>query len=115
MSDALLKRLLWEVRVLRVLVLGLALGGGATLVAQNTPENDSPLLTRELTVARRDSKESIVLGAEWRPTLEMRDEGGRVRIRMTLGPNGPSLQVYDERGRSDDIFDLKPRLRPLTQ
>lgn len=48
MSEALVRRLLWEVRVLRILVIALAIGGTG-VIAQVLPLNDSPIVTRELT------------------------------------------------------------------
>jgi hypothetical protein len=113
MSDALVRRLLWEVRVLRVLVIGLAVGG-AGVVAQDLPLNDSPLLTRELTVARGEKGESLRLSADRRAMLELIDAGGRVRVRLAMGARGPALLVFDERGRSQDMFGPNFGVRPLT-
>jgi hypothetical protein len=114
MSEALVRRLLWEVRLLRILVIVLGIGG-ASIMAQDVPLNDSPILTRELTVARRDKGESFRLSADRRATLELRDEEGRVRVRLGLTAKGPSLLVFDERGRSQEMFGPSYRTLPLTE
>jgi hypothetical protein len=114
MPDAVLRRLLWEVRVLRVLVLALAVGGVSLAARQGEP-NDGPLVTTELTVKRADKTESLVLGTEPKPRLELRDEKGRVRVRLSMMANEPAMIVYDENGKADNIFDPKPRVRQLTQ
>ena len=111
MSEALLRRLLWEVRVLRILVIALAIGG-AGVIAQ--PLNDSPIVTRELTVARREKGEMLRLSADRRATLELRDADGRLRVRLGMGPKGPSMLIYDERGRATEFFGPNFGLRPLT-
>lgn len=113
MSEALVRRLLWEVRVLRILVIALGVGG-AGVIAQDLPLNDSPIVTRELTVARGDRGELLRLSADRRATLELRDTEGRVRVRLGMGAKGPSLLVFDERGRNVDFFAPQLRLLPLT-
>jgi len=35
-------------------------------------------------------------------------------VRLAMGPNGPSLLVFDSRGRSQDIFGPSFGVRPLT-
>jgi len=113
MTDALVRRLLWEVRVLRILVLALMVGGAGVL-AQDLPANDSPLVTRELLVARGEQGETLRLSADRRRALEFLDAEGRVRVRLAMGPTGPSLLVFDSRGRSQDIFGPSFGVRPLT-
>lgn len=113
MSEALVRRLLWEVRVLRILVIALAIGG-AGVIAQDLPANDSPLVTRELIVARGENRDTLRLSADRRNAFELVDAEGRVRVRLGLGPKGPSLLVFDERGRSYDVFSPNFSLRPLT-
>jgi hypothetical protein len=115
MSEALVRRLLWEVRVLRIFVLCLAIGGAGVL-AQDLPLNDSPLVTRELTVGRGENGESLRLSADrGAATLELRDADGRVRVRLGMSGTAPSLTTYDERGRPMEQFGPNFRVRPLTQ
>jgi hypothetical protein len=113
MSDALVRRLLWEVRVLRILVIAFAIGGAGVL-AQDLPANDSPLVTRELLVTRGGAGETLRLSADRNRALELVDAEGRVRVRLGMSSKGPSLRVYDERGRSQEMFGPDFRLRPLT-
>jgi len=114
MSETLVRRLLWEVRVLRVLVLALAVGGAGVL-AQDLPLNDSPIVTRELTVTRGARGDALRLSADRQATLELRDAEGRVRVWLGMTPRGPSLKVYDERGRTTEYFAPGFRVRPLTE
>jgi uncharacterized membrane protein (DUF4010 family) len=113
MSEALVRRLLWEVRILRILVIALAIGG-AGVIAQDLPLNDSPIVTRELTVARGEKGEMLRLSADRRATLELRDAEGRLRVRLGMGPKGPSMLIYDERGRATEFFGPNFGVRPLT-
>ena len=114
MSDALVRRLLWEVRVLPILVVA-SLIGGAGVLAQDLPANDSPLVTRELIVARGTDNETLRLSANRNAALELVDAEGRVRVRLGMGSRGPSLLVIDERGRSEDLLAPGFRVRPLTE
>jgi hypothetical protein len=113
MTDALVHRLLWEVRVLRILVLALAVGGAGVL-AQDLPANDSPIVTRELVVARGEQGETLRLSADRRQALELVDADGRVRVRLAMGSTGPSLLVFDARGRSQEMFSPSFGVRPIT-
>src|SRR5262249_5248686 len=47
------------------------------------------------------------------PVMTFVDAGGKLRMRVGLGPRGPVLEVVDENGKTKDYL-APPGVRPLT-
>lgn len=100
-------------RIVCALIVVAALVPAASIAARQPPARD--LSSRTFTVVDASQHPRAILGLVGTvPELRLLDEHGHALIRLSLGPDGPSLKWIDRNGHEQEVLQ-GPGWRPATE